>query len=719
MNFSVTKPHTQHIQKTFSYTDYDSVSQTLDILESKSSDFDTFHRLLMQKLEEKTVTKNVLVSRSKNNQPWFNAELKKFKKSVKKFYRLKTKYPTNTIYATEYIKFRTLLNETVKGVKSNYYSNLFNQNIQNPTKLWRLTNQLVSNNFTNDKPNTISIESEGLLVHNEWDVANLLNSHFTSVFTKIKSETKCQTSSRNPSTECKTRNRLKIFSETNPHEVLLVIKNLPNNCSPGYDKVPASFLKLNGQFFSELLSKTANNVFLTGNFPATLKHSIVTPIFKKGNPKDPTNYRPISVLSVFSKVLEILIKNRILKFLLDNKLISKKQFGFLSKKSTTAAAASLVDKLVKSLNSKLKTSCLFLDLVKAFDSLDYNILNKILQSYGFEDLALKVIMNFLTDRTQSVKVNSKIGSPRKVHGGLPQGSCLVILFLIYVNDFFDLPLKGTLQLFCDDATISYEAEDYQTLQTYMQTDLQQIINFLKSRNLLLNTDKTKFIIFLTKNSSTLGTFDTVSFENHSVEMVKNHEYLGLCLDSKLSFQEHITKVIRKTSPFVGMLNRLKQTLPTSMLWQIYYSHIHSHFTYLLPVWASASENKLIALQRIQNKAIKNILKLPHLTSSSSLYSSERLPFTKLRIYESILFIYKIVHNLTIVDYEITRNISITNRVTRQSNILRPPNYVLSLAQNSAFCRGIKLYNNFISKTDIESNSLDQVKSKIKHFSYNF
>lgn len=219
-------------------------------------------------------------------------------------------------------------------------------------------------------------------------------------------------------------------------------------------------------------------------------------------------------------------------------------------------------------------------------------------------------------------------------------------------------------------------------------------------------------------SPTAHIFNSLSFNNETISIEKSHDYLGLVLDAKLSFQQHITEVIRKTSPYVGMLNRLKNTLPTAILWQIYYSYIHSHFTYLLPVWASASEDRLIALQRIQYKAIKNILKLPHLTSTSTLYSQNILPFTKLRNYESILFIYKIVHNLTTVDFEIVRNISVSNRTTRQANTLRPPNYFLTLAQNSAFYRGIKLYNGFLTETDVQSISLNQVKSKLKCYVYN-
>ena len=197
-----------------------------------------------------------------------------------------------------------------------------------------------------------------------------------------------------------------------------------------------------------------------------------------------------------------------------------------------------------------------------------------------------------------------------------------------------------------------------------------------------------------------------------------HDFLDLTLDSKLNFHHHISKVLLKASSFVGMLRRLRAILPKPMLWQIYFAHIHSHLTYLLPVWASASQERLMSLQRVQNKAVKSILNLPYLTSSDSLYSAKFLPFIKLTKYESILLIIKIVWGLVTVGQTLGDNLAITNRTTRQAQTIRPPNYILGLAQSSAFYRGINLYNTYLTSPQFQiSPTISLLKTRLKDYVY--
>jgi hypothetical protein len=232
----------------------------------------------------------------------------------------------------------------------------------------------------------------------------------------------------------------------------------------------------------------------------------------------------------------------------------------------------------------------------------------------------------------------------------------------------------------------------------------------------MNISKTKFLIFTTRNSLSEDFFEQVEFNGNVIENVNVFEYLGLILDSHLNWHAHINKVIKKISPLVGLLRRLKRLIPRNLLWQFYYSYIHSQLTYMLIVWGYASDRRILPLQRIQNKAIKYILGRPLLTSSSLLYSDKLLPICKLFQYESILFIYKVVNGVIDSDYQFTTNISVSGRVTRQSGMLRPPNYLLGLAQNSIFYSGIKLYNQFtIAKPNSSSMNLTTLKSELKNF----
>lgn len=507
-----------------------------------ATDFDLFHEELCRQIVLNTTTRTVRASQSKHNQPWFTQELRSLKRSLKFLYKMKLDYPSNPNYLEEYTNLRRLYRQKIDTTKAEYFANLFGEQLNNPSKLWKLTNQLISNKFQETVSQKIVLDTGQGTIDDNLLVANFLNHHFVNIpnnmsrnFDTLDGETLyTQTTSGS----------LQTFSPTDSSEVRLIITQLKTKSSPGSDKVPVSFLKDNIDFFAQFLSDVANNMFETGSFPSCLKTAIVTPIFKKGSRKDPNNYRPISVLSVFSKVFEMLIKSRLLNHLSLNNLISKNQYGFLKKRSTTGAVASLIDKVLSSLNDKQKTSSLFLDIAKAFDCLNYEVLRSILIKYGITEVALNLIMSFLSNRTQSVKVNSKISSPLSILGGLPQGSCLVILFLVYINDLLNLPLIGLAQLYCDDAVVTYSAPDFMTLKAMMTQDLQTITEFFQSRLPQINTSKSNFIVFTTRNSPTSDMFHSITYNNNSIRISYVHDYLGLQIDSKLSFhaQENSPKI---------------------------------------------------------------------------------------------------------------------------------------------------------------------------------
>jgi hypothetical protein len=225
----------------------------------------------------------------------------------------------------------------------------------------------------------------------------------------------------------------------------------------------------------------------------------------------------------------------------------------------------------------------------------------------------------------------------------------------------------------------------------MLDDLLVIVAFLKSIRLSLNIQKTKFMIFSTRNSNRTNVFERLSFTGGTVQSVSSFIYLGLFIDQFLTWESHINKVASTISPFIGNLRRVRRLLPLHILKNLYFAHVHSHLSYLLPLWG-LGQSRMSHLQVLQNKAIKTIKFLPFRTSSVSLYNNGLLPLGKLAKYESILLIVKIIKGLLrIPDFPLI-NYQTTGRITRQSSDLRPPNYVLGVAQNSVFYSAVGPYN---------------------------
>lgn len=229
--------------------------------------------------------------------------------------------------------------------------------------------------------------------------------------------------------------------------------------------------------------------------------------------------------------------------------------------------------------------------------------------------------------------------------------------------------------------------------------------------------KTEFILFKSKNSSDQGAFDTLEIGQSVINRVDKFKYLGLQIDSDISWKSHVDMIAANIAPYVGLLKQIRPFVKQNIALQIYFAHIHSRLIYCLPVWSSCTLEQKNRLQRLQNKAIKVITKKPRLTPSSELYDEKFLSFLQLCDYESIFFIHKVKSGLIKSDITLSVNENTTNRKTRQSELLRPPQFMTVQSQSSLFYRGVNLYNQFhISKSN-KSNveSLSTLKSSIKRF----
>jgi Reverse transcriptase (RNA-dependent DNA polymerase) len=698
----------QRVFKT--YTNYENVSRVLrgKIIATNFTNYDDFHVELVRAIEHET--KSVLTNPStKANKPWFNGSHARLWKLKRHYYRLSQKFPLNNFFKLKFKNFSHHLIVKLREAKKKYFNTLYSKNANDSRKIWQITNELI-NNGKKAQEKALILKINDSIVIDKKIICNHLVNHFCEVGTNLSFIN--QPFTHEFSNRQEISETLSAFSQINTEEITILIKKLDKNVSRGIDNVPAKFLKDNIDFFTPLLTKFINTAFEDGNFPDSLKCARITAIYKgQGEETNVNNFRPISVLPAISKIFEKSIKTRLVEHLNKNKIINVKQYGFIEKSNTTTAASCLANAIHSTLNSNNKCAVLFLDIVKAFDCVSFEVLRKTLINIGVTNKALNLLTNYFENRKQTVCIQNEKSDECLVTSGCAQGSILgPTIFLIYINDIMNLKLNGDVRCFADDGSIHYSAPSYEELKKQMEEDLRDITSFFRSLNMSLSSKKTKFIIFRYKNQHDTNIFNNLHCDGDLIERVDSIKYLGIIFDQLFTFKEHANKVMKSIAPFISILSKIRYYTSKKTLMQIYYAHIHSRLIYCLPVWQSISETQQNQIQRLQNRALKLINFLPRLTPSETLYSSEFLSFEKTILYECILFIYKICAGLTKSDVLIKQNSEVVDRTTRQSSLLRLPVFTKSSSQKDIFFRGISLFNKF--STHFKPRSGDITKAKI-------
>ena len=519
--------------------------------------------------------------------------------------------------------YKSKRNHVVKCIRQSrgkYYSDFFESNKNNSKKVWEGIRDVINiSKKTHSVPNKIIYNNT--TYSNTDDMSNCFNDFFVNIGNSV--ETKIPRVDTNFSNFLKDKNNVSLFLKpVSEDEVKSMISTLTTSKACGPNSIPTNILKENLDFLVQPLKHIINLSFSEGCFPQLLKLAEVCPIFKKKDKNKCENYRPISLLSNLSKLFERAMHTRVYEFFEVSKVFSDLQFGFRKNHSTNHALIDIVEKIKENLDKKTFSCGVFIDLEKAFDTVNHNILVKKLEFYGVRGLASQWFFSYLSNRQQRVKLDGRTSSYLNITCGVPQGSILgPLLFLIYINDMKNSVKNSVLHHFADDTNLLCSDKNVKNLKKKMNEDLRLIYVWLCANRLSLNVDKTEFIVFRPPRVSldqrfTLKLNRTTLFESPKIK------YLGLILDSILSWKYHIFELRKKLSRAVGILYKMRSlNSPQNVLLSIYYSLFHSHMSYGICLYGLADSQYTSKIILIQKRAIRIISKAPFNAHTKPLFKN--------------------------------------------------------------------------------------------------
>ena len=612
--------------------------------------FTKFHEAVTCAFDTACPKKEYLIRQDKIvRDPWITKGLSNSLKKQKRMYKDQL-HSTNTELATKYKKYRNTLKRVLRFSRLQYFNRKCECYKNNSKKLWQLINQIISK--TKPKNHTIEcLKIDNLKRYSPDEITKGFCDHFANVGknyaenlspSNVLVETYIDRISQNGT--------CMFMYPTDTDEIKSFIMLMPSKTSSGFDDISNTLLKKIVNSIVVPLCIIFNKSLQSGIFPELMKKADISPLYKSKLENDTNNYRPISLLLTISKVLEKIVYKRTYSFMEKSGRIYHSQYGFRSQHSCENAVSELVSEITKGFQNGFYTAALFLDLSKAFDTLEHSVLLSKLEKYGIRGICLDWFKSYLSNR--QIRVKCHVASSGKleyseyqtVNYGTPQGSCLgPLIFLLFTNDLYQHLKHCSSILFADDTTLYKVHRNLTYLRWCLQDDMNTLVDWFKANKLTLNVEKTICVLFQPTGSS--KEFD-VEINGIIIKNSFNTKFLGMWLDQHLNWLSHIERLITKLKRNINLLKHSRNMMTTDCKRLVYFAHIQSHIKYGLVLWGNTlNTEQLLKLTNIQRKCIQ--------------YLDPKCDYKKLKILklssiielENCKFGYKLIHGILPIKIE--------------------------------------------------------------------